>query len=74
MGEVVHVAVDEDISIFVGGQWVLATVRGHDVAHGLHELRDVGGRVRAVDLSAAQWLYASVFRGEESLSQMARMA
>ena len=47
---------------------------GHGVAHGLHELRDVRGRVRVVDLSAAQWLYASVFRGEESLSQMARMA
>ena len=74
MGGGVRVAADEEISIFVDGQWVLATVFGHGVAHGLHELRDVGGRVRAVDLSAAQWLYASVFRGEESLSQMARMA
>ena len=76
MGEVVHVAVGEEISIFdfVGGQWVLATVRGHDVARGLHELRDVGGRLRAVDLSEAHWLYASVFRGEHSLSQLARMA
>ena len=34
MGGGVRVAVDEEISIFIDGQWVLATVCGHGVAHG----------------------------------------